>query len=111
MSEYDFAIKDAERFVDMLQQRLTDLDVVNDERVDRKRRNSIQFDRLGKCRNGHGLGERSCAIDEHVGQSGRRNFQNRCTFRSLREEIERKATKAFSFDITFVFSLRTLLMR
>ncbi len=29
MSEYDFAIKDAERFVDMLQQRLTDLDVVN----------------------------------------------------------------------------------
>lgn len=28
MSEYDFAIKDAERFVDMLQQRLTDLDVV-----------------------------------------------------------------------------------
>ena len=29
MSEYDFAIKDAERFVDTLQQRLTDLDVVN----------------------------------------------------------------------------------
>jgi hypothetical protein len=29
MSEYDFAIKDAERFVDMLQQRLTDLDVVS----------------------------------------------------------------------------------
>lgn len=29
MSKYDFAIKDAERFVDMLQQRLTDLDVVN----------------------------------------------------------------------------------
>lgn len=29
MSEYDFAIKDAERFVDMLQQRLSDLDVVN----------------------------------------------------------------------------------
>jgi hypothetical protein len=28
MSEYDFAIKDAERFVDMLQQRLIDLDVV-----------------------------------------------------------------------------------
>ena len=28
MSEYDFAIKDAERFVEMLQQRLTDLDVV-----------------------------------------------------------------------------------
>lgn len=31
MSEYDFAIKDAERFVDMLQQRLTDLDVVSDD--------------------------------------------------------------------------------
>ena len=29
MSEYDFAIKDAERFVDMLQQSLTDLDVVS----------------------------------------------------------------------------------
>jgi hypothetical protein len=29
MSAYDFAIKDAERFVNMLQQRLTDLDVVN----------------------------------------------------------------------------------
>jgi len=28
MSQCDFAIKDAERFVDMLQQRLTDLDVV-----------------------------------------------------------------------------------
>jgi hypothetical protein len=33
MSEYDFAIKDAERFVDMLQQRLTDLDVVNTKQL------------------------------------------------------------------------------
>jgi hypothetical protein len=33
MSEYDFAIKDAERFVDMLQQRLTDLDVVNTKEI------------------------------------------------------------------------------
>jgi hypothetical protein len=29
ISEYAFAIKDAERFVSMLQQRLTNLDVVN----------------------------------------------------------------------------------
>lgn len=40
MSEYDFAIKDAERFVDMLQQRLTDLDVVC------KKRTFFRFDSL-----------------------------------------------------------------
>jgi hypothetical protein len=37
MSEYDFAIKDAERFVDMLQQRLTDLDVVSDDDEEERR--------------------------------------------------------------------------
>lgn len=63
MSEYDFAIKDAERFVDMLQQRLTDLDVV-------KKSNGF-FDRifsfvLGQCGNCHGIGEGRCAIDEYV---------------------------------------------
>jgi hypothetical protein len=44
MSEYDFAIKDAERFVDMLQQRLTDLDVVNTFRIV-----SFYLFLLGKC--------------------------------------------------------------
>jgi hypothetical protein len=51
MSEYDFAIKDAERFVDMLQQRLTDLDVVN-RRKTRKYEScmvSLCFFLLGKC--------------------------------------------------------------
>ena len=38
MSEYDFAIKDAERFVDMLQQRLTDLERnLNEERQTKQR--------------------------------------------------------------------------
>lgn len=46
MSEYDFAIKDAERFVDMLQQRLTDLDVVCKQEDNFF---SISISVLGKC--------------------------------------------------------------
>ncbi|CAF4250828.1 unnamed protein product [Rotaria sp. Silwood2] len=43
MSEYDFAIKDAERFVDMLQQRLTDLDVANVETVMASEKGAVQL--------------------------------------------------------------------
>lgn len=63
MSEYDFAIKDAERFVDMLQQRLTDLDVVC------KKRTFFRFDSLwslGKCWNSHGIWKRCCTTNGYV---------------------------------------------
>ncbi|CAF0977524.1 unnamed protein product [Rotaria sordida] len=43
MSENDFAIKDAERFVDMLQQRLTDLDVANVETVMASEKGAVQL--------------------------------------------------------------------
>ncbi|CAF1292456.1 unnamed protein product [Adineta ricciae] len=43
MSEYDFAIKDAERFVDMLQQSLTDLDVANVETVMASEKGAVQL--------------------------------------------------------------------
>ncbi len=64
MSEYDFAIKDAERFVDMLQQRLTDLDVVmKTESV--FNHFTILF-LLGKCWNSNGIRKRCCSINEYV---------------------------------------------
>ncbi|CAF0788718.1 unnamed protein product [Didymodactylos carnosus] len=43
MSEYDFAIKDAERFVEMLQQRLTDLDIANVETVMASEKGAVQL--------------------------------------------------------------------
>ncbi len=93
MSEYDFAIKDAERFVDMLQQRLTDLDVVNTFRIV-----SFYLFLLGKCWNSYGIGKRCCSTNGYVRQSSWRNIENWYSFRSLWKTIECKLEKKIWFQ-------------